>query len=395
MGQNEREPEAVEKAGTPEVLEAIGLTYGSDEEPGIVRRRSGKGFTFKLPDGATVRDKAVLERIRKLVIPPAWTHVWISLDPNSHLQATGRDQKGRKQYRYHPTFSLQREAVKFEHLIEFASVLPEIRARTLADLSKRGLPREKLLATVVRLLETTLIRIGNEDYAKENKSFGLTTLRCRHVAVEGQAIRFCFKGKSGKEWRLKVSDRRVAKILRTCQELPGQRLFQYVDDDGTLQAIDSSDVNAYLKEITGKDVTAKDFRTWAGTVQAALALAGTEMPETKTSVRKALRAAIVDVSAKLGNTPSVCRKSYVHPEVLTAFEEGALALAIEEQAASEADAAGGLEPYERAVLDFLTARMALAREAVAAEAKPRRKARRSAAGSAEAAAGPVEAATAP
>ncbi|WP_083656624.1 DNA topoisomerase IB [Mongoliimonas terrestris] len=374
-------PEAVETTGIPDVLKAIGLSFGSDEAPGIRRRRSGKGFTYRAPDGQTVKDRAVLDRIRKLVIPPAWTDVWISQDPTSHLQATGRDQKGRKQYRYHPAFSLQREAVKFEHLLEFASVLPQIRARTLADLRRRSLSREKILATVVRLLETTLIRIGNEDYARENKSFGLTTLRCRHVAVEGQAIRFCFKGKSGKEWRLRVSDRRIARILRTCQELPGQRLFQYLDEDGRLQAVDSADVNAYLKEITGKDVTAKDFRTWAGTVQAALALAGSERPETKTATRKALRQAIVEVSAKLGNTPSVCRKSYVHPEVLTAFEEGALALAIEEQVAAEAEAEGTLEPYEQAVLTFLSERIEIARRAAAAEA-PKAGRRRPAAGKA-------------
>lgn len=358
----------------PDDLAGTGLVYSSDEAPGITRRRQGSGFSYRLPDGTTVRDKATLARIKSLVIPPAWTQVWISIDPNSHLQATGRDQKGRKQYRYHPSFSLHREIVKFEHLVEFGEVLPVIRARTLADLRRPGLPREKVLACVVRLLETTLIRIGNEDYAKENKSFGLTTLRNRHVAVEGAAIRFQFTGKSGKLWKLRVTDRRIARILRTCQELPGQRLFQYVDADGTRQSIDSSDVNAYLRDITGRPVTAKDFRTWAGTVQAALALAGVPYPETKTAIRKAMKAAIDKVSTQLGNTPSVCRRSYVHPEVLTAFEEGALVLAMAEQAEIENGAAerGELEAYEKAVLTFLNERMTRAKAQERDVAKARR-----------------------
>ncbi|WP_244635547.1 DNA topoisomerase IB [Chthonobacter albigriseus] len=346
-------------ADVPEDLKATGLVYASDEAPGITRRRHGKGFSFRDPDGSTVTDAETLTRIKRLVIPPAWTQVWISPDPMSHLQATGRDQKGRKQYRYHPSFSLHREVVKFEHLIEFGQVLPQIRQRALADLRRHGLPREKVLACVVKLLETTLIRIGNEDYARENKSFGLTTLRTRHVAVEGAAIRFEFKGKSGKPWKLKVSDRRIARVLRTIQELPGQRLFQYVDEDGVRQSIGSADVNGYLKEISGKDVTAKDFRTWAGTVQAALALAGVEYPETKTAVRKALKKAMDDVASRLGNTPTVCRKSYVHPEILSAFEEGSLALAVREQAEMDSDATerGELEDYEQAVLVFLRERM--------------------------------------
>ncbi len=263
------------------------LVFATDDDPGIRRRRRGKGFSYLAPDGTVVRDKATLMRIRSLVIPPAWSDVWISPSAETHLQATGRDAKGRKQYRYHPTFSLTRETAKFEHLLEFAEVLPRIRAATTADLARRGLPREKVLAAVVRLLETTLIRVGNETYARENRSYGLTTLRARHVAVEGTAMRFEFRGKSGKIWNLRVADRRLARVVRTCQELPGQRLFQYVDTDGARQAIDSHDVNGYLREIAGRSVTAKDFRTWAGTVLAALSLHAVGPAETRKATRTA------------------------------------------------------------------------------------------------------------
>lgn len=353
------EKEAAQAVPIPDDLKGTGLVWASDEAPGLTRRRQGKGFSYRTPDGAAVRDAATLARIRSLAIPPAWTQVWISLDPNSHLQATGRDARGRKQYRYHPSFSLHREIVKFEHLVEFGEVLPLIRRQTLKDLRRPGLPREKVLACVVRLLETTLIRIGNEDYARENKSFGLTTLRNRHVAVEGSAIRFEFKGKSGKLWKLRVTDKRIARVLRTCQDLPGQRLFQYLDEDGTRETIASNDVNAYLKAITGRAVTAKDFRTWAGTVQAALALSDAPYPDSRTAVRRAMKAVIDAVAARLGNTPTVCRRSYVHPEVLTAFEEGGLVLAVKAQAELDDSAAerDELEAYERAVLDFLHQRM--------------------------------------
>jgi DNA topoisomerase-1 len=344
------------------------LVFASDDEPGIRRRRRGKGFMYVAPDGATVRDPATLQRIRKLAIPPAWTDVWISPSAETHLQATGRDAKGRKQYRYHPAFSLSREAAKFEHLLEFAEVLPVIRERTATDLRRHGLPREKVLAAVVRLLETTLIRVGNETYARENRSFGLTTLRARHVAVEGAAVRFEFKGKSGKNWKLKVSDRRLARIVRTCQELPGQKLFQYLDEDGTLQGVDSSDVNAYLREIAGRAITAKDFRTWAGTVLAALALHEIGPADTKKASRTALRRAIERVAARLGNTPSICRKSYVHPEVVAAFQAGELELIVEGM--EEADEFHGLEPEEVAVIGFLRRRLAqLERSGVGAAAR--------------------------
>lgn len=336
-------------------LSAAALIFSSDDEPGIRRRRRGKGFGYAAPDGAPVRDPDTLARIRRLAIPPAWTDVWISPEADSHLQATGRDARGRKQYRYHPAFSHSREAAKFEHLLEFAAVLPRIRETTAEHLRRRGLPREKVLAAVVRLLETTLIRVGNETYARENRSYGLTTLRARHVAVEGAALRFEFRGKSGKTWSLRVADRRLARIVRSCQDLPGQRLFQYVDDDGTLQAIDSADVNAYLREISGRSVTAKDFRTWAGTVLAALSLHEVGPAETKKARRSLLRRAIERVAARLGNTPTVCRKSYVHPEVVAAFETDDLTLTID--AAIDADAYHGLEPEEVAVIGFLKRRL--------------------------------------
>lgn len=335
-----------------------GLVYATDDEPGIRRRKQGTGFSYRDPQGAPVRDADTLSRIRRLAIPPAWTDVWISPNPDSHLQATGRDQKGRKQYRYHPSFSTAREQAKFEHLMEFAEALPLIRERTAADLRRKGLPRPKVLAAVVRLLETTLIRIGNDEYAKKNKSFGLTTLRDRHVAFDGPAARFEFKGKSGKTWRLRVNDRRLAGIIRRCQELPGQRLFQYVDEDGARQSVGSADVNAYLREITGRDITAKDFRTWAGTVLAALSLAELGPGETKKATKAALRAAIEKVAGRLGNTPTVCRKSYVHPEVLTSFEEGALELSITFEEQPEPADFQGLEREEKAVLGFLRRRVA-------------------------------------
>ncbi len=347
-----------------------GLVFASDDEPGIRRRRRGKGFSYEAPDGSRVADPATLERIRKLAIPPAWSNVWISAIADSHLQATGHDAKGRKQYRYHPSFSLAREAAKFEHLLAFVEALPKIRERIARDLGRPGVPREKILATVVRLLETTLIRIGNEAYVKENKSFGLTTLRNRHVAVEGAAMRFSFKGKSGKTWRLKVSDRRIAGIVRTCQDLPGQRLFQYFDEDSKLQAVDSADVNAYLKDITGTDITAKDFRTWAGTVLTALALAQVGRIEAKKALKSQMRRAIEAVANRLGNTPAICRKSYVHPEILSALEQGGLTLVTAMQELDD-EAPHGLEPEEVAVLAFLRERLDAVKIAAVLDARER------------------------
>lgn len=315
-----------------DAAESVGLFYVSDEKPGIQRRKSGKGYTYRRPNGETVRDQPTLRRIRSLAVPPAWTDVWICPKANGHLQATGRDAKGRKQYRYHPQFREMCESAKFDHLMRFARILPLIRAKVSEHMSLAGLPREKVVATTVHLLETTLIRVGNEDYVKQNRSYGLTTLRDRHVDVEGPELRFQFRGKSGKMWRLSVKDRRVAKIVKACQELPGQELLQYIDEGGNRRDVTSSDINSYLREITGEGITAKDFRTWAGTVLAALALREFEALDTEASRKKNVRAAIERVSSLLGNTPTICRKCYVHPEILNCYLRGSLPLEIKEEA---------------------------------------------------------------
>jgi DNA topoisomerase-1 len=341
-----------------EAAESAGLVYVSDEDRGIRRERSGDAFTYYKPTGDPVTDEAALDRIRKLAIPPAWTDVWICTKASGHLQATGRDARGRKQYKYHPQFRELRESTKYEHMMEFARALPAIRAQLARHMALRGLPREKVLATVVHLLETTLIRIGNDDYARTNKSYGLTTLRNPHVQVDGSELRFRFQGKSGKTWRLQVKDRRIARIVRACQELPGQRLFQYQDEDGEVRDINSADVNAYLREITGGDITAKDFRTWAGTVMAALALRDFDALATQATQKKNLKAAIEGVASRLGNTPTICRKCYIHPEVLNAYVEGNLRLEIKEQAAEDpSEDPAGLRPEEAAVLAMLEQRL--------------------------------------
>jgi len=341
-----------------EAAEEAGLRYVSDEAPGILRRRAGKGFAYRLPGGGPVRDTAVLKRIRALAIPPAWTQVWICPRADGHIQATGRDARGRKQYRYHPRWRAVRDAVKYDHMLDFARALPGIRTRVKADMARPGLPREKVLATVVHLLDTTLIRVGNDDYAKQNRSYGLTTLRNRHVAVEGATLRFTFKGKSGRSWELDIRDRRVARIVRACQELPGQELFGYRDAEGEPRDVGSADVNAYLREIAGREVTAKDFRTWAGTVLAAVALREFEAVDRQAAAKRNLRAAIERVAARLGNTPTICRQCYVHPAVLESYLEGSLA----EEAGQEAMAAlqgelGRLQPEEAAVLALLARRL--------------------------------------
>jgi DNA topoisomerase-1 len=341
-----------------DAAESAGLRYVSDDRPGVRRKKSGKGFSYARPDGTKLSDAHVLERIRSLAIPPAWTSVWICPFADGHVQAIGRDAKGRKQYRYHPLFREVRESTKYEHVVAFADALPRVRTKVRRHMTLRGLPRKKVLATVVHLLETTLIRIGNDDYAKQNKSFGLTTLRNRHAAVDGSEVRFRFIGKSGKQWSLKVKDRRVAKIIKACQELPGQDLLQYLDQDGKQQNVTSADVNAYLKEITGQDITAKDFRTWAGTVLAALALKEVESFDTAAQAKRNLRAAIERVAARLGNTPAICRKCYVHPEVLNSYLDGSLVLEIKSQVESELrDKITGLQPEEAAVLALLRARL--------------------------------------
>jgi len=271
-----------------------------------------------------VRRPADLKRIRALVIPPAWTDVWICSDPRGHLQATGRDARGRKQYRYHASWREIRDETKFDRMQAFAAALPAIRARTQADLRRAGLPRDKVLATVVQLLEKSLIRVGNEEYAKTNRSFGLTTLRDKHVDVKGSALRFEFRGKSGKHHTVDVNDRRLAKIVKQCRDLPGQELFQYIDDEGVRQGVNSSDVNAYLKEITGEDFTAKDFRTWSGTVLACAALQELGDASSMTQAKKNVLQAVEAVAGILGNTRSVCRKSYIHPVILDAYMDGSM-----------------------------------------------------------------------
>ncbi len=353
-----------------------GLIYVSDEEPGIRRRRAGKGFSYRWPDGTTVSEEDTLARIRKLAIPPAYKDVWICTDPDGHLQATGRDAKGRKQYRYHPRWTEQREGTKFGRMLEFCRALPKIRARVEEDLSQRGLTRGKVLATVVRLLETTLIRIGNETYARENKSYGLTTLRDKHAEIEGSQIRFEFKGKSGKVWEVELKDRRLARVVRACRDVPGDELFQYIDEDGQRHAITSGDVNDYLRSITGEDFTAKDFRTWAGTVLAALALKEFESFDSKAKAKRNVTRAIEQVAARLGNTVSVCRRSYVHPEVLDAYLEGSLLETLKAEVEEELrDELHGLNGEEAAVLAFLHQRLEREQASRAREGARKRNAR--------------------
>ncbi len=330
-----------------------GLCYVCDDEPAIRRRRAGKGFVYLDAKGRRIADPAVLKRIRSLVIPPAWTDVWICAAADGHIQATGRDARGRKQYRYHADYREAREQSKYEHLRDFAEALPALRARVAEHMSLRGLPREKVLATVVHLLETTLIRVGNDEYARTNESYGLTTLRSEHVAVAGSEVRFRFTGKSGKQWSLAMRDRRVARIIRACQELPGQDLLQYFDDNKQARAGSSGDVNAYLREISGRDITAKDFRTWAGTVLRARALKSSGEFESATKAKRVLSAAVKEVAAALGNTPAVCRKSYIHPAVSSAYLAGELVLeAVEARGSAEPT---GLRAEERAVLALLRA----------------------------------------
>jgi DNA topoisomerase-1 len=338
---------------------SAGLRYVSDEEPGIRRRKAGKGFSYQGPGGTRVEDKDTLARIRALAIPPAWTDVWICPRADGHIQATGRDAKGRKQYRYHSAFREIRESTKYEHMVAFAKALPALRETIRQHMALPGLPREKVLATIVHLLETTLIRVGNSDYAKQNGSYGLTTLKDPHVAVGRSELKFRFKGKSGRIWQLQVKDRRVAKIVKACQDLPGKHLFQYLDEAGEQQTVTSSDVNAYLKEITGSEITAKDFRTWAGTVLAAMALSAFEQFDSQTHAKKNVRAAIEEVAARLGNTPTICRKCYIHPEVLNGYLQGDLLLEIRDQVEAELrDSLAELKPEEAAVLTFLEARLA-------------------------------------
>jgi DNA topoisomerase-1 len=333
----------VEAAGQ---LEEAGLRYVSDGDPGISRKPArASGFNYFKPDGSPITDEKTLDRIRKLAIPPAWTEVWICPRANGHIQAIGRDVKGRKQYRYHERWREVRDSHKYDRVIAFGRALPKLRRRVEEDLKRPGLPREKVLAAVIAVMERTLIRVGNEEYAKTNKSFGLTTLRDRHVKVGRGGAKFQFRGKSGKMHETGLEDRRLARIVKACQDLPGQRLFQYVDDDGTQCAVESSDVNAYLREALGEDFSAKDFRTWAGTVMAAKALMLTPACSTATETKRNVVTCVKAVAGVLGNTAAVARSAYIHPAVLQAYEGGGL----------DVKASGDERAFELAVLKFLEA----------------------------------------
>ena len=346
----------------PEAAKAAGLRYVTDAIPGIRRVKRRAGFSFIAADGTPIRDAKEIARIKALAIPPAYTDVWICPIPNGHLQATGRDARGRKQYRYHKRWREVRDENKFDRMIEFAKALPAIRNAVHRDLTRPGMPREKVLAAIVSLLERTAIRVGNEEYARENESFGVTTLRDEHVEVEGSKMFFRFRGKSGKEHEIEVRDKRVARIVQRAQDLPGQQLFEYVDDDGLARPVRSEDVNEYIKEISGGEFTAKDFRTWDGTMLCALELAALKAAEETATARKHLIAEVVTkVAAHLGNTPAVCKKSYIYPGVIDEFlKNGALKL-IEKAAARESPDA--LDRHETAVVGLIE-------RLIASEAEP-------------------------
>jgi len=344
----------------PEAAKAAGLRYTTDAIPGITRVKRGKHFAYRDSDGKPITDRDAIARINALAIPPAYTDVWICPYANGHLQATGRDARGRKQYRYHKRWRAVRDETKFDRMVAFAKALPAIRAAVARDIAKPGMPRERVLATVVDLLEQTAIRVGNEEYERENDSYGLTTLHEEHVRVRGDTIRFHFRGKSGKVHDLSVKDKRAARVIKASQDLPGQHLFEYVDDDGTVRPVRSDDVNAYIKEIAGEDFTAKDFRTWEGTMACALELAAVRA-EGAGEAKKAVVEAIRRVSERLGNTPAVCRKSYVHPGVIDEFlAKGALELVMDEVKKRERFS---LDRHESAVI-------ALVENIVARESRP-------------------------
>lgn len=344
-----------------------GLHYVHDDRPGIRRARSGGGFHYvNDATGKAVRDEETLRRIRSLVVPPAWDNVWICPDPRGHIQAVGRDQRGRKQYRYHPKWREVRDETKYGRMIAFGKALPRIRRRVARDLRKKGLPREKVLAAVVRLLETTLIRVGNDEYAKENHHFGLTTMRDKHADIRGGTIHFDFRGKSGVQHTVDLHDKRLAKIVKQCQDIPGYDLFQYIDEDGEHRAIGSAEVNEYLKEISSQDFTAKDFRTWAGTVLAAMALQELKQFDSQAQAKRNLVAAIEAVAGKLGNTKAVCRKCYIHPAVIDSYLDGTLAEVLAKKTDERiAKSLHNLRPEEAAVMTLLHYR--LKEEATAAK----------------------------
>jgi DNA topoisomerase-1 len=338
-----------------ETAARAGLRYVTDGVPGIRRQRAGTGWAFYWPDGERIADREERRRISALAIPPAWTDVWICSDAVGHIQATARDARGRKQYRYHPLYRAARDKSKFRRMLEFSEILPDIRERVERDLRAGDLTRRQILATVVRLLDKTLIRVGNDEYARENRSFGLTTLRGRHVEIDGSKLRFTFRGKSGVSHEVAITDRRLARIVQQCQDLPGQELFQYLDAKARRQTISSDDVNAYLRETTGRDITAKDFRTWAGTMLAAKALCAVGPAKTRREAERNILRAIDEVADRLGNTRAVCRKYYVHPGLVSAYLVGltvtlpsAIARPLRRNHASAA-----LRADEVAVLQFL------------------------------------------
>jgi DNA topoisomerase-1 len=334
--------------------QVIGLRYVTDERPGIRRESCGQGFRYRTAEGRIIRDRHALKRINSLVIPPAWQEVWICPLDQGHLQATGRDERGRKQHLYHPRWREERDQTKYDRVTDFARTLPAIRKHLKRDLARAGLCREKVLATIVRLLEVSLIRVGNDEYARDNKSYGLTTMKNRHATVLGAKIKFQFRGKSGKEHIVEVEDRRVARIVRACQDLPGQELFQYVDDEGQKHCLGSGDVNDYLREVTGRDFTAKDFRTWAATVCAASELERLGTVESETEARKNVVTAIKATAQGLGNTPAVCRKSYIHPAIIEAYLDGTLIPKLNDwKAKTSSNSSCRLRPHEAAVLRFL------------------------------------------
>ena len=350
-GQRKRRPRSAANLSIDpaDSAEAAGLLYVSDAAPGITRRKAGGGFRYLGSDGKPVRDAATLARIRSLAIPPAYRDVWICPSPRGHIQATGRDARGRKQYRYHPKWRDVRDETKFGRMLAFSDALPAIRKRIERDLARPGLPREKVLATVVRLLESTRIRVGNDEYTRANRSFGLTTLRDQHVEITGSKLRFEFRGKSGKRHTVGLTDRRLARIVRQCQAIPGAELFQYLDDDGQRQTIGSGDVNDYIREITGQDFTAKDFRTWGGTMLAAEALAGLDAGESEKDRKAAIVRAVDHVAGHLNNTRAICRKYYVHPLIFESFLAGTLARQLE----SGGKPPAGLTAHEAAVISLL------------------------------------------
>jgi DNA topoisomerase-1 len=328
-----------------------GLRYISGSGPCIRRIRCGKSFRYIGPDGKALRDARHLDRIRSLAIPPAWTNVWICPSAHGHLQAYGWDARGRKQYRYHPLYRATRDQTKFSRMIAFGTVLARIRRRVERDLRRQGLPKEKVLATVVRLLETTYIRVGNDEYAKENESFGLTTMRSRHVHIAGARLMFQFRGKSGQDHTVELTDARLARIVKRCQELPGYELFQYVTPTGEHRSVDSADVNRYIRDISGQEFTAKDFRTWAGTVLAAREFYAAGRSTSATAAKRTIVAAVKTVARRLGNRPATCRKYYIHPAILDGYADGALFPAMEQGEQQNAAYAGlGLRPEEYSVM---------------------------------------------